>query len=95
MREELRARRIFHTLWELKKAGQSEDTLKAKDDRLRYLAKRVNLDDPDAVKGYIPSQSRWSNAYKQGVARRAWFKQTILSVMEKGFRLLRSLSVVS
>jgi len=28
----------------------------------------VDLDDPEAVKGYIANQSRWSNAYKQGVA---------------------------
>jgi len=60
--------KIFRTLWELKKAGQSEDALKAKGDRLRYLAKRVNLDNPEEVRGYIASQSRWSNAYKQGVA---------------------------
>ncbi len=60
--------KIFQTLWKLKKNGQSEDTLRAKGDRLRYLAKHVNLDDPDAVKGYIASQSRWSNAYRQGVA---------------------------
>jgi len=62
------AAKIFKTLWELKKGGQSEDTMKAKGDRLRYLAKYVNLDDPEAVRGYIVSQSRWSNAYKQGVA---------------------------
>ncbi|MDH5780652.1 MAG: hypothetical protein OEZ29_08680 [Candidatus Bathyarchaeota archaeon] len=31
-------------------------------------ARHVNLDDPEAVKGYIVSQARWSNAYKQGVA---------------------------
>jgi len=37
--------KIFKTLWELKKAGHSEDTLKAKGHRLRYLAKHVNLDD--------------------------------------------------
>ena len=60
--------RIFKTLWTLKKNGQSEDTLKAKGHRLRFLAKHVNLDDPEAVKGYIVTQSRWSNAYKQGVA---------------------------
>ena len=28
----------------------------------------MDLDDPEAVKGYIANQSRWSNAYKQGVA---------------------------
>jgi len=60
--------KIFRTLWELRKGGQSEDTLKAKGHRLRYLAKHVNLDDPEAVKGYIASRSNWSNSYKQGVA---------------------------
>jgi len=40
--------RIFRTLWELKKGGQSEDTPRAKGDRLRYLAKRVDLDDLEA-----------------------------------------------
>jgi len=60
--------KIFQTLWELKKDGQSEDTLKAKGHRLRYLAKHVNLDDPEAAKGYIANRSNWSNSYKQGVA---------------------------
>jgi integrase len=60
--------RIFRTLWELKKSGQSEDTLQAKGDRLRYLAKQVDLDDPEAVKGFIASWPNWSNAYRQGVA---------------------------
>lgn len=60
--------KILNTLWSLKKEGQSEDTLKAKGHRLRFLAKHVNLDDPEAVKGYIANQSRWSNAYKQGMA---------------------------
>ena len=60
--------KIFKTLWALKKDGYSEGTLKSKGERLRYLAKHVNLDDPEAVKGYIANQSGWSNAYKQGVA---------------------------
>jgi len=60
--------RIFKTLWTLKKNGYSEDTLKAKGHRLRYLAKHVNLDDPEVVKGYIASRPDWSNSYKQGVA---------------------------
>jgi integrase len=60
--------KIFRTLWELKKGGQSEDTLKAKGDRLRYLARRVDLDDPEEVKGFIASRPGWSNAYRQGVA---------------------------
>ena len=60
--------KIFQTLWELRKGGQSEDTLKAKGHRLRYLARHSNLDDPEAVKGYIASRTDWSNSYKQGVA---------------------------
>ncbi len=60
--------KIFRTLWQLKKDGYSEDTLKAKGDRLRFLARHVNLDDPEAVKGFIANQANWSNAYKQGVA---------------------------
>jgi len=60
--------RIFNTLWELKKRGYSEITLKVKGERLRYLARHANLDDPEAVKGYIATRASWSNAYKQGVA---------------------------
>ncbi len=55
-------------MWTLKKNGYSEATLKAKGERLRYLAKHVSLDDPEVVKGYIADQTNWSNAYKQGVA---------------------------
>jgi integrase len=60
--------KIFGTLWELKKRGHCDITLKAKGERLRFLARHVNLDDPEAVKGYIANQANWSNAYKQGVA---------------------------
>jgi len=60
--------KIFKTFWELKKSGQSEDTLKAKGDRLRFLARHADLGDPEAVKGFIANQASWSNAYKQGVA---------------------------
>jgi hypothetical protein len=49
--------RIFNTLWTLKKNGYSEATLKAKGERLRYLAKHVNLDDPEAVKEHIAKQT--------------------------------------
>ena len=60
--------RIFATLWELRKRGFSDITLKVKGERLRFLAKHVNLDDPEDVKGFIANQANWSNAYKQGVA---------------------------
>lgn len=60
--------KIFKMLWELKKGGQSKGTPEAKGDRLRFLAKHVDLDNPEAVKGYITNQANWSNAYKQGMA---------------------------
>jgi integrase len=60
--------KIFETLWELRKRGFSGITLEVKGERLRYLARHVNLDDPEAVKGFIANQTSWSNAYKQGMA---------------------------
>ncbi|MDH5390768.1 MAG: tyrosine-type recombinase/integrase, partial [Candidatus Bathyarchaeota archaeon] len=60
--------KIFATLWALKKDGFSDITLEVKGERLRFLARHVDLDDPEAVKGYIASRANWSNAYKQGVA---------------------------
>lgn len=62
------AAKIFMTLWALKKEGHSDITLEVKGERLRYLAKHVNLDDPEAVKGYIATRASWSNAYRQAVA---------------------------
>ena len=50
--------RIFATLWELRKRGFSDITLKVKGERLRHLAKHVDLDDPEAVKGYIAMRAR-------------------------------------
>jgi integrase len=42
--------------------------LKVKGERLRFLARHADLDDPETVKGFIADQTGWSNAYKQGVA---------------------------
>ena len=60
--------KIFNTVWELKKRGYCDITLKAKGERLRFLARHANLDDPEAVKGFIAEQTSWSNGYKQSVA---------------------------
>ncbi|MDH5389828.1 MAG: site-specific integrase, partial [Candidatus Bathyarchaeota archaeon] len=60
--------KIFGTLWELKKRGYCDITLKTKGERLRFLARHVDLDDPEAVKGFIAEQTSWSNGYKQSVA---------------------------
>jgi len=47
------ANRIFEVVWELKKLGRKETTLKPIARRLRYLAKHVDIDDPEKVKEYI------------------------------------------
>lgn len=52
--------KIFATLWELKKRGFSDITLKVKGERLRFLEKHVNLDDLEAVKGFIAIRTNWS-----------------------------------
>jgi hypothetical protein len=45
--------KILNTIWQLKKQGYAEGTLKAYDSRLRMLAKHVSLDIPDAVKAFL------------------------------------------
>jgi integrase len=58
-----------NTIWQLKKAGYADSTLKAYDSRLRQLAKHVNLDVPDAVKAYVATRETWSNAFKESVCK--------------------------
>ena len=50
--------RIFRTLRALKKDGQSEDTLRAKGDRLRFLAKHAR----GSRNGLVPGDKRSSSA---------------------------------
>lgn len=42
---------LWHACMTLKKAGYSEDTLKAKGHRLRYLAERVTVNDREVCIG--------------------------------------------
>jgi integrase len=56
-------------MWQLKKEGYADSTLKAYDSRLRMLAKSVDLDDPEAIKTHIASRNSWSNVFKEGVAK--------------------------
>ena len=60
---------ILNTIWQLKKEGYADSTLKAYDSRLRGLARHVNMDNPEAVKAYIASKNTWTNAFKEGVVR--------------------------
>jgi len=57
--------KIISTVWKLKKQGYASSTLEAYLGRLKLLAKHVNLDDPEAVKGFIARQNRWSNSLQR------------------------------
>lgn len=47
--------RVFEVVWNLRKLGRKETTLKPISRRLRYLAKHVDLDNPERVKEFILS----------------------------------------
>jgi integrase len=51
-------------LWQLKKDGYAEETMKGYSKRLRHLEQNTNLDKPELVKAFI-SQKDVSNAYKE------------------------------
>ena len=63
---ELLGSKIFNTGWSMKKEGYAETTIKITVKRLKYLARHVNLDEPEKVKGYIASKD-CSNTYKEGL----------------------------
>ena len=54
--------KILNVLWELKKQGYADVTIKGHCKRLRMLAKHVGLDNPEAIKSHIANQNNWSNA---------------------------------
>ena len=58
--------KIFNMLWEMKKDGYAESTIKVTGKRLRMVAKTVDLDNPDDVKGYIANKNS-SNGYKEAL----------------------------
>jgi len=55
--------KIFNVLLDLKKSGLKEKTIVGIGSRLRYLAKNVNLDDPEAVKLFM-AQKECADSYK-------------------------------
>ena len=58
--------KIFAVIYNLKKQGYSERTLLPMAKWLKMLAKRVDLDNPEAVKDFIAKQN-WSVAFKENV----------------------------
>jgi len=64
--DEPTAQRIFQVLWQMKKDGYSENTLKPIGRRLKNLAKHANLDKPEKIKEFI-AKVDWSNGYKENI----------------------------
>jgi hypothetical protein len=66
MDEPTAQRGIFEVLWQMRKDGYSENTIKPIGRRLRNLAKHANLDNPEKVKDFI-AKAEWSNGYKENM----------------------------
>jgi len=56
--------KILNVLWELKKKGKAEDTIRNVRKALQALAKRADLDNPEQVRTYIATADK-SNGYKR------------------------------
>ncbi|NIR87069.1 hypothetical protein GWO13_05630 [Candidatus Bathyarchaeota archaeon] len=56
--------KIFATLWEMKKDGYAESTIKTTGKRLRMMARKgVNLNDSNEVKEYIVAISPYTHPF--------------------------------
>ena len=64
-REPWHSGKILNVVWELKKRGYADETIKGYSKRLKMLSKHVDLGNPETVKSFIAAQSIWSNAYKE------------------------------
>jgi integrase len=58
---------IFSVCWNLKREGYAESTVEATGKRLRNLARRVNLSEPENVKSYIAGKD-CGNGFKESLA---------------------------
>ena len=57
---------IFQVAWQLKKQGYSDKTIEGYAKRLKYLEKRIDVDNPEAVKEFI-AQMEVSSTYKESM----------------------------
>ncbi len=64
--DEPTAQRIFQVLWQMRKDGYSENTIKPIGRRLRNLSKHADLGKPEDVKEFI-AKVDWSNGYKENM----------------------------
>lgn len=58
------SKKVFNVLWQLKKNGYAEETIKGYSKRLRHLEQNTDLEDPELVKEHIAKKDV-SNAYKE------------------------------
>jgi len=58
--------KILNVIWELKKLGKANDTIKNISKLLHRLAKSTNLNDPEAVKSFVAALDR-NDGYKRNL----------------------------
>jgi hypothetical protein len=58
--------KIFNVLWQMRKDGYAEETIKGYTKRLKHLERNTDLDNPEEVKAYI-AQKDVSNTYKEAL----------------------------
>jgi integrase len=58
--------KILNVLWELKKSGKADDTIKNINKCLYVLEKHTNLHDPEAIKAFVATYDR-NNGYKRNL----------------------------
>lgn len=62
----LHSEKIFGALWSMKKDGFADVTIRVTDRRLRMMAKCVDIDDPEKVRGYL-ARKEGKNSYLEGL----------------------------
>ena len=67
IRQTLSKNRVFEVVWNLRKKGFAESTLKGYSKKLRLLCKFVSLEDPESVNRYIANNKNWKNSFKETV----------------------------
>lgn len=65
--ETLSKNKIFEVIWNLRKKGYAESTVKGYSKKLRLLSKSINLDDPESVNRFIANNKEWKNSFKETV----------------------------
>jgi hypothetical protein len=63
--------KIFKVLWEMKKNGLKEETIKNNRKLLTYLSKHVDLEKPEDVKGFIADLDK-ADSYKRNLSLAYW-----------------------